>query len=155
PAATTQVLGLAQARSIDYQPGGVPSVTNPFPTPITVGSVAQGYVDSYSLGRSNLVTSSHFYTFTTTGGAATITMIITGRGPGNNPINNDVDIFLYDVNGGMIDKSDTGLNGQPERMSDRLPGATYIVEVRSYYTKGETGNPVYNSGDYRLSVAVQ
>ena len=33
PAATNDVLGLAQARSIDYQPLGVPSVTNPFPTP--------------------------------------------------------------------------------------------------------------------------
>jgi hypothetical protein len=155
PAATTEVLGLAQARYIDYQPHGVPSVTNPFPTPMTVGSVAQGYVDSYSSSRSNLVTSSHFYTFTTAGGAATITMIIAGLGPGNNPANNDLDIFLYDVNGRMVDKSDTGLNGQPERISDRLPAATYIIEVRSYYTKGETGNPVYNSGDYRLSVAVQ
>jgi hypothetical protein len=155
PSATTEVLGLAQARYVDYQPGGVPSVTNPFPTPIAVGSVAQGYVDSYSRGRSNLVTSSHFYAFTTTGGAATITMMIAGLGPGNSPSHNDLDIFLYDVNGRMIDKSDMGLNGQPERMSDRLPAATYLVEVRSYYTKGETGNPVYDSGDYKLLVAVQ
>jgi hypothetical protein len=155
PSATTEVLGLAQARSVDYQPGGVPSVTNPFPQPIVVGSVAQGAVDSYSTRRSNLVTSSHFYTFTTTGGAATITMVIAPPGPGTNPNNNDLDIFLYDVNGRLIDKSDTGLNGQPERMSDRLPAATYVVEVRSYYTKGETGNPVYNSGDYKLLVAVQ
>jgi hypothetical protein len=86
-------------------------------------------------------------------------MRIVGLGPGNNPSNNDLDIFLYDINGRMIDKSDTGLNGQPERISDKLPsnpaGTTYVVEVRSYYTKGETGNPVYNSGDYKLSVSVQ
>ena len=59
----------------------------------------------------------------------------------------------------MLDKSDNGLNGQSERMSDRLPlspaGSTYIVEVRSYYMKGETGNTVFNSGDYKLSVLVQ
>ena len=159
PAATNDVLGLAQARSIDYQPLGVPSVTNPFPTQMTVGSSVGGYVDSYSTRRTNLVTSSHFYTFTTTGGAATIRMDIVDLGPGNNPSNNDLDIFLYDINGRMIDKSDNGLNGQTERISDRLPlspaGSTYIVEVRSYYTKGETGNTVFNSGDYKLSVSVQ
>jgi hypothetical protein len=159
PASTKEVLGLAQARSIDYQPGGVPSVALPFPTQMTVGSTVGGYVDSYSTRRTNLMTSSHFYTFTTTGGDATIMMRITGLGPGNNPNNNDLDIFLYDINGRMIDKSDTALNGQPERISDKLPsnpaGTTYVVEVRSYYTKGETGNPVYNSGDYKLSVSVQ
>jgi hypothetical protein len=124
---------------------------------MTVGTTVGGYVDSYSTRRTNLMTSSHFYTFSTTGGDATILMRIgiAGLGPGNNPGNNDLDIFLYDVYGRMIDKSDTGLNGQSERMSDKLPASTYVVEVRSYYTKGETGNPVYNSGDYKLSVSVQ
>jgi hypothetical protein len=47
------------------------------------------------------------------------------------------------------------LNGQSELISLSLPANTYVVEVRSYYTKAETGGLVFNSGRYRLSVAVQ
>jgi len=82
-------------------------------------------------------------------------MDITGLGAGNNPNANDLDIFLYNIDGRLVDKSDTGGNGQPERMADRLGAGTYIVEVRSYYTNGETGTLVFNSGDYKLSVSVQ
>jgi hypothetical protein len=117
--------------------------------------VATGYVDSYSRSQFNLITSSHFYTFTTTGGATSIRMDIVDPGPGNNAAANDLDLFLMDANGRQIDKSDTGLNGQSERISDRLPAGTYVIEIRSYYTKGGTGNMVFNSGDYRLSVLVQ
>jgi hypothetical protein len=156
PSATADVIGVAQSRSIFYQPGAVPSVTNPFPMPITVGAViGPDTVDSLTTKRTNRITSSHFYTFTTKGGATTVRMDITGLGSGNNPGNNDLDIFLYNADGQMIDKSERGGNGQPERMADRLGAGAYVVEVRSYYTNGESGTTVYNSGDYTLSVSVQ
>jgi hypothetical protein len=156
PSSTSDIVGVAQSRSIFYQPGAVPSVTNPFPMPINVGTViGPDWVDSLTTKRTNLITSSHFYTFTTTGGDTTVRMDITGVGPGNNPGANDLDIFLYNANGQMIDKSDSGGNGQPERMADHLGAGAYVVEVRSYYTNGETGTMVYNSGDYTLSVSVQ
>ena len=60
-----------------------------------------------------------------------------------------------DRNGRLLDRSDRGLNGQSELISDRLPAATYVIEVRSFYTKAETSGYVFNSGQYRLSVSVQ
>jgi hypothetical protein len=156
PSATGDVVGAAQSRSIFYQPGAVPSVTNPFPMPITAGTaIGPDTVDSFTTKRTNRIASSHFYTFTTTGGSTTVRMDITGLGSGNNPGANDLDIFLYNANGQMIDKSERGGNGQPERMADRLGAGAYVVEVRSYYTNSETGTTVYNSGDYTLSVSVQ
>jgi hypothetical protein len=156
PSATSDVVGVAQARSIFYQPGAVPSVTNPFPMPINVGTViGPDTVDSLKTERTNRITSSHFYTFTTTGGTTTVRMDITGLGSGNNPGNNDLDIFLYNANGQMLDKSERGENGQPERMADRLGPGAYVVEVRSYFTNRQTGKMAYNSGDYTLSVSVQ
>jgi hypothetical protein len=155
PSSVNDVVAMAQLRNIDYQPLGQPSVSNPFPTPMTVGSVATGYVDSLTLGRNNLITSSHFYTFTTPGGSTSIRMDITGTGPGGRADKNDLDLFLMDANGRIIDKSDTGLSGQSERVSDKLAAGTYVVEIRSYYTNGETGKTIYNSGDYRLTVSAQ
>jgi hypothetical protein len=156
PAATADVVGVAQSRSIFYQPGAVPSVTNPFPMPVNVGlMIGPDTIDSLTTKRTDLIMSSHFYTFTTTGGATTIRMDITNPGPGNNAAANDLDIFLYNANGQVIDKSDSGGNGQPERMADRLGAGAYVVEVRSYYTNGETGALVFNSGEYTLSISVQ
>ena len=83
-------------------------------------------------------------------------MEITGLGPGGNANANDLDIFIMDLNGRMLGKSDRGLNGQAELISmPALPTGTYVVEVRSFYIKAETGNFVFNSGDYRLSITVQ
>jgi len=83
-------------------------------------------------------------------------MDITGPGPGNNPNFNDLDLFLMDASGRVIARSDSGGNGASERINIlKLPGATYVVEVRSFYTKAETGGVVFNSGTYKLSVAVQ
>ena len=65
---------------------------------------------------------------------------------------NDLDLFLMDTNGRVLDKSNKGLNGQSESMSVRLPAGTYIVEVRSFYAKPENRNVMFNSGEYRLSV---
>ena len=93
--------------------------------------------------------------FTTSGGAASIRLDIVGLGPADNPNANDLDLFLMDANGGPLDRSDRGLNGESELISLRIPAGTYVIEVRSYYTKAETGGLVFNSGRYRLSVVVQ
>jgi hypothetical protein len=63
-----------------------------------------------------------------------------------------LDIFLMDMNGRVIEKSNKGLNGQSESLSVRLPAGTYVVEVRSFYMKPENRNFVFNAGEYRLSV---
>jgi Bacterial pre-peptidase C-terminal domain len=154
PSSADAIRAIVQSRSIDFQPNVRPSVAYPFPTPMAASSVS-GAVDSLTAKRANLVTSSHFYSFTTTGGAATIRLDITGLGPADNPNGNDLDLFLMDANGRMIDRSDSGLNGQAERIALRLPAGTYVVEIRSYYTKAETGGFVFNSGQYRLSVSIQ
>jgi hypothetical protein len=154
PAATDNLGKMVQARSIDFQPNVRPSVTNPFPTPLN-GTSVSGYVDSLTTRRPNLVTSSHFYSFTTTGGAASIRLDIIGLGPGGNPNFNDLDIFLMDSTGRALSRSDNGLNGQSELISMRLREGKYMIEIRSYYTKSETGGVIFNSGQYRLSVAVQ
>ena len=61
-----------------------------------------------------------------------------------------------DASGHVISRSDSGLDGQPERINiPNLPAETYVVEIRSFYTKAETGGFVFNSGSYELSVAVQ
>lgn len=146
---------MVQFRSVDFQPNVRPSVTNPFPRIINVGEAVAGEVDSLTSRRSNLVNSSHFVTFTTGRGAATIRLDITGLGPGNNPAANDLDLFLMDENGRLIDRSDRGLNGQSEMISLRtLAAGTYVIEVRSFYTRAETSELVYNSGAYRLTVNI-
>jgi hypothetical protein len=154
PGAADAVRNIVQSRSIDFQPNVRPSVAYPFPTPMNASSVS-GFVDSLTTKRNNLVTSSHFYSFTTTPGAATIRLDITGLGPGDNSNANDLDLFLMDVNGHVLDRSDRGLNRDGELIALKLPAGTYVVEIRSFYTKAETGGFVYNSGQYRLSVSVQ
>lgn len=155
PSETDSVRAMVLTRSIDFQPNVRPSVTNPFPKGVSLGSLVQGSVDSLSLKRFNLATSSHFYTFTTSGEAVAIRLDITGLGNATNGSGNDLDIFLLDENGRMIDGSDRGLNGQSELISRRLPAGTYVIEVRSFYTNAETNGYVYNSGDYRLSITAQ
>ena len=60
-----------------------------------------------------------------------------------------------DVNGRLVNRSDRGLNGQSELISTPLAAGTYVVEIRSYYTKVETNTVVFNSGNYRLNILVQ
>jgi hypothetical protein len=155
PESAPALQAMAQLRSIDFQPNVRPSVSNPFPRPINVGDSVTGDVDSLTARRTNLIQSSHFLTFTTTGGAAAIRLDITGPGPGGNLNANDLDLFLMDRNGKVIGRSDRGLNGQSELISMALAAGTYMVEIRSYYTKVETNTIVFNSGRYRLSVLVQ
>jgi hypothetical protein len=155
PAAADAVRSMAQLRSIDFQPNVRPSVTNPFPRPINVGEPVTGEVDSLTNKKSNLIQSAHFLSFVTTGGAASIRLDIIGLGPADNPNANDLDLFLMDANGKLLVRSDRGLNGQSELISMVLPAGSYVVEVRSYYTKAETNSIVFNSGRYRLNVSVQ
>jgi uncharacterized protein DUF5719 len=154
PESASTLQGMALLRSIDFQPQVRPSVSMPFPRSINVGDTVQGFVDSLTPRRTNLMQSAHFFTFTTNGGAAAIRLDITGLGPGGNANANDLDMFLMDANGKLINRSDRGLNGQSELISTPLPAGTYVVEIRSYYTKVETGAIVFNSGNYRLSVLI-
>jgi hypothetical protein len=155
PDSAPTLQAMAQLRSIDFQPNVKPSVTMPFPRLMNVGDAVTGEVDSVTTKRINLVQSSHFFTFTTTGGAASVRLDITGVGSGGHASSNDLDLFLTDVNGRLINRSDRGLNGQSELITTPLAAGTYVIEIRSYYTKVETNTVVYNSGQYRLSVLVQ
>ena len=98
----------------------------------------------------NLAQSAHQYAFDVTGGAVSLRLDITGVGPGGNPGANDLDLFLMDSEGRVLARSDQGLNGQSELISTFLPAGRYVVEVRSFYTHGETGTLIFNSGSYRL-----
>ena len=151
PSAADAVQAVAQLRSIDFRANVKPSVTMPFPRPMTGNAVA-GYVDSAASHRTNLMQSSHFWSFTTPGGPVSIRMDLAATAGAGNASANDLDIFLMDVNGRMLEKSDRGLNGQSESISIRLSAGTYVVEVRSFYMKPENRNFVFNSGEYRLSV---
>jgi hypothetical protein len=155
PNLTDQVAALARSRSIDFHPETRPSVSNPFPQPIDTGQFVTGTVDSFSTRRKDLLHSSDFLTFQTSGGPTSIRMDITGLGPANNPNANDLDIFLYDLNGQFIALSDRGLNGESELIPVILPAGTYVVEVRSYYDRGDTKKGVFNSGTYRIIVRTQ
>jgi hypothetical protein len=150
PSSADAVQSVAQFRSIDFRANVKPSVTMPFPRPIT-GNVAGGYVDSAASHRTNLMQSSHYWSFATSGGPVSIRMDRAATaGAGNNA--NALDLFLLDMNGRIIDRSNRGLNGQPEPMSVRLPAGTYVIEVRSFSMKPESRNFIYNSGEYRLNV---
>ncbi len=155
PAEADTLRGMVQLRSIDFQPNVRPSVTNPWPTLMAIGSSVQGDVDSLTKRRTNLSTSAHFYAFTTTGASLAIRLDIIGPGDGGNSNSNDLDLFLLDVNGRVIDSSDRGLNGQSELITRRVPAGTYVIEVRSYYVKAETNERVYNSARYRLGLTAQ
>ncbi len=156
PADADALRTMVVARSIDFFPNVRPSVSNPWPRPMTVGTALPGSVDSYTEKRDHLARSAHFFTFTLTADQmVAIRLNITGLGTGGNPNFNDLDIFLTDVNGNLIDKSDRGLNGQPELITRRLPAGTYVVEVRSYYKNAETNSMIYNSGDYSLILITQ
>lgn len=152
PEAADVLRSMVQLRSIDFQPRVRPSVTNPFPRPIAPGETLTGEVDSLSAKRKNLMQSSHFLTFTTNGGPVAVRLDIVGAGPGGNVNANDLDLFLMDVNGRIVERSDRGLNGQSELISTELRPGTYVIEVRSYYTIAFVNTIVYNSGAYRIRV---
>jgi hypothetical protein len=146
---------IARSRSIDFHADAQPSVSNPFPQPIDLGQIVTGTVDSFSTRRKDLLHSADFLKFQTQGGPTSIRMDITGLGPGKSASANDLDIFLYDVNGQLIALSDRGLNGESELIPVILPAGTYVVEVRSYYDRGDTKKGIFNSGTYRLTVRTQ
>jgi len=157
PALATAVTALAQSRSIDFRPGMQPSVSPLFPQPIVVGQSVTGTVDSLSTQRKDLLHSSDFLSFLAPAGLVSVRMDNTGLGSGNNPNANDLDLYLYDLNGQLIGVSNRGLNGDGQRIVVTVPGGTYVAEVRSYYDyyDGETIKSVFNSGTYRLIVRTQ
>ena len=155
PNLTDRVSSIVRSRSIDFHPETRPSVTNPFPQPISTDQFVTGTVDSFTTKRKDLLHSSDFFQFQSLGGPTSIRMDITGLGPGNNPNANDLDIFLYDSNGQLLALSDRGLNGESELIPIILTAGSYVVEVRSYYDRGDTKKGVFNSGTYRVFVRTQ
>ena len=99
-----------------------------------------------------MATSAHLYTFDVEGGAVSIRLDVTGLGAGRNPRANDLDLFLMDEAGRVIARSDRGLNGQSELISTFLPEGSYVIEIRSFYTLGQTGQLIFNSGAYQLQI---
>jgi hypothetical protein len=79
---------------------------------------------------------------------------ITGLGPGNDPNSNNLDLFLYGIDGHLIAFADRGLSGQSQLLPVVLDPGSYVVEVRTYYLNGDTNMTVYNSGTYRLTIVM-
>jgi hypothetical protein len=152
PLATDAIQRMTQSQAIDFQPGEIPSVTNPFPSFIAMGSVRSGELDSLSTRRTNLAQSSHFFIFTTNGGPLGIQLTV-APGTFGTPALNDLDLYLYDANGKQITKSDSGRSGQGESIFPipALPPGSYVIEIRSYYTSAR-GYTVFNSGRYKLGL---
>jgi len=73
----------------------------------------------------------------------------------SNPGANDLDLYLYNSDGKLLTKSDSGLNAQGELIPPvALPAGSYYIEVRSYFTSAK-GNTVFNSGRYTLRLYSQ
>jgi hypothetical protein len=68
----------------------------------------------HAVREPDLLHSSDFLTFTSSGGETFIRLDVTGLGPGNNPNFNDLDLFLYGQDGNLIGFADRGLNGQSQ-----------------------------------------
>ena len=150
PSESLGIEQIVRGRSIDYRASARPSIADPFPRLVSDDHAVTGEVDSLSRQRTNLAQSAHQYAFDVAGGAVSLRLDITGVGPGGNPGANDLDLFLMDSEGRVLARSDQGLNGQSELISTFLPAGRYVVEVRSFYTHGETGTLIFNSGAYRL-----
>jgi hypothetical protein len=154
PGASDAIQRMAQSQAIDFQPGEIPSVTNPFPSFIAMNSVRSGEVDSFSTRRTNLAQSSHFFIFTTNGGPLGIQLTV-APGTIGNPASNDLDLYLYDANGKLVTKSDSGRSGMGESIPIlAVPPGAYVIEIRSYYMSTR-GYNVFNSGRYKLSLSGQ
>jgi len=152
PELTTVVSTMAQSRSIDFHPDRKPNVSNPFPKSFAIGDVVTGTLDSYSTQRKELLQSSDFWTFHAPGGPMSLRLDITGLGPGNNPDTNDLDLFLFALDGTLVDFADQGFNGESQLLVVSVPPGDYMVEVRSYYGRADTGETVFNSATYQLIV---
>ena len=150
PSESLGIEQIVRGRSIDYRAGAQPSIADPLPRLVSGADAVTGEVDSLSRQRANLAQSAHQYAFDVRGGAVSLRLDITGVGPGGNPGANDLDLFLMDSEGQVLVRSDQGLNGQSELISTFLPAGLYVAEVRSFYTHGETGALIFNSGSYHL-----
>ena len=145
---------ITRTRSIDFVAWALPSVSNAFPRLVPETGTVTGIVDSLSRGRANLAQSAHQFEFVVSGGAVSIRLDITGPGPDHDLNANDLDLFVMDLRGRVVARSDRGLNGQSELISTFLPAGRYVVEIRSFYTLGETGALVFNAGSYNLQMSL-
>ncbi len=152
PLDAPEIEQITRNRSIDYVASAIPSVSNAFPRLARGAETITGAVDSLSRGRANLAQSAHHIEFSVSEGAVSIRLDITGLGPGQDPGANDLDLFLMNPQGRVLARSDRGLNGQSELISTFLPSGRYVIEIRSFYTLGETGALVFNSGSYNLQI---
>lgn len=143
-----RVLGM---RGIDYRPGQVPSVKNPFLRPLQFGKVYKGTVDS--LDKNYLSNdSSDIYTFRLAKKSKIkLHLKITAS---RAPKSADVDVYLYDRHGKIAWSNATNGVGGTESIVRELPPGVYYVHVVSYFnTQG--GKRKRNAGSYTLQVAQQ
>lgn len=143
---------LLERSTIAYRPGRNPSVENPFPIPLAADQLETGTVRSIGDRRTNLYSSSAFYSFTLARPReVTITMNITGS---PSRANADIDLFLFDAEGELIVNSDaTNGVGDSETITRRLEPGYYFVEVRSWAQLSNGGRMVFNAGDYDLQLS--
>jgi len=139
---------LLAERQISYTPGGLPSVTNPFPAPIDAGVPESGTVDSLTRQRDNLLSSSALYGFTL-GDAETAdaALDITGGPAGMN----DLDLVLLDDQGMAIATSSNNGAASEAIHADLQPGF-YVLQVKSFSKSGAT--ETFNTGDYTLNLSL-
>ena len=151
--APSESLGIEQivrGRSIDYRAGARPSIAGPFPRRVSGADAVTGGAGFAFQTACEPGPVRPSICIRRRGRAVSLRLDITGVGPGGNPGANDLDLFLMDWEGRVLARSDQGLNGQPERIATFLPAGRYVVEVRSFYTHGETETLIFNSGSYRL-----
>lgn len=146
------VASILNESSIAYHPGRNPSVDNPFPVPLTVDQLESGMVRSLGERRTNLYSSSAFYSFTLTRPReVTLTLNITGS---PSRANADIDLFLLDRDGEMVTYSDaTNGVGDSEQIVRRLQPGYYVVEVRSWARLTSGRQTVFNAGNFDLQLS--
>jgi len=148
PNVGTFLTSLLGERQIAYTPGGIPSVTNPFPAPIDSGVAVTGTVDSLTKQRTNLLSSSAFYGFTIGDAeSADATLDITGGPAGQN----DLDLLLLGEQGGVIVFSQNSGTASEALHADLQPGF-YVLQVKSFSVSGAT--TTFNKGDYTLNLSL-
>ncbi|MBI3448210.1 MAG: hypothetical protein HY049_04735, partial [Acidobacteria bacterium] len=144
----TLLTSLLDERQIAYTPGGLPSVTNPFPAPIDSGVAVTGTVDSLTSQRTNLFSSSAFYGFTlgdTEGADATLDITAGPVGM------NNLDLFLLDDQGTVIVSSMNSGAASEALHADLQPGF-YVLQVKSFSISGAT--TTFNNGDFTLNLSL-
>jgi hypothetical protein len=140
------------AHLIDYKADVVPSVANPFPTPLVSGQPLTGTLNStVPVGRAdrfNLYDARSVSTFTLASPAIVdlVLQIVSSKTPNTA----DLDLVLFDANDNPIGFSaaTNGIGGR-EQINTSLPAGTYRVEIWSSW---EDTSWHYNSADFALTL---